>query len=608
MKQTKLENSFYSLPKEESHVDIRQKHELVLNRIISESSFGASVMSKISSDFDTRALTLKEVFGGNDFFQIPYYQRPYAWGDDEIEQLWDDIYSAFKDEDEYYFLGSAILANTGKGYFEVVDGQQRLTTLTILFCVLRDFFLNKLEKTDKNRGKQVRNSIRSWVEDKYRLILITQAQNQNQFEQEILEKTVLPIRSFTKLEKEKPSNKFKNAAIILKKRLDEVNGVDSKNLFNDLVKYIFENVVLITIKCSNRVSAIRLFRTLNTRGLELDLADLTKSYLLSNLENESKRAQFLMSWREIEKTAEDNDETVEDLLTYFGYYLIGAKPKRALNEEFERRFKRKDPNKIVYEIKKFSDYYDEILNTKSKTVGALLYLRDTVLWKTILVTARMKNFPHFKKICNELRRLYYSYWIADYTSAKTRDFSYNLIRSIKKGTSISELRKEIDQKMKEDRVLKWIKTFLEDDVYGYSWLKPLLVMIERAQTDESVYVEYGRNLHIDHILPEQWEKNSYWKKNWKKEDADEWLGDIGNLTLLSGSKNIRASNLEFAKKKAIYKGKGKDGTTSFEITKAISRKSSWKVSDVRARHNLLVKQACTILDIKLPKTAKLENT
>lgn len=152
--------------------------------------------------------------------------------------------------------------------------------------------------------------------------------------------------------------------------------------------------------------------------------------------------------------------------------------------------------------------------------------------------------------------------------------------------------------MKEDNVFEYLNSSLESDAYGYvSWVKPLLLMIEREQTDESVFIEYGRNLHIDHILPEEWEKNKYWRNRWKKDDAEFWLDKVGNLTLLSGRKNIRASNDEFPKKKKIYKGKGIDGTTSFEITKRIVGSPKWTIKEVKERQKWFIKQTKRILDL-----------
>jgi uncharacterized protein with ParB-like and HNH nuclease domain len=119
--------------------------------------------------FKPESKTIKEIFGdAMSFYKMPDYQRPYSWEDEQVEQLWDDIYTAFKNNiddstiDENYFLGSIIIIPKGNE-FDVVDGQQRLTTLTILFCVVRDLFSNV------QSIKLIKNSIIDFVEEKQRL-------------------------------------------------------------------------------------------------------------------------------------------------------------------------------------------------------------------------------------------------------------------------------------------------------------------------------------------------------------------------------------------------------------------------------------------------------
>jgi len=253
----------------------------------------------------------------------------------------------------------------------------------------------------------------------------------------------------------------------------------------------------------------------------------------------------------------------------------------------------------VYELKKFAEFYDDIVNTKSKEIYSLWYLPDNVFWKTVLLAAKVKGALKFKELSKQLRRLYYAYWIANYTTAKTRDFSFKLIKIIKKGAPLGKIQDEMNKKMKEDNVVKWVKEDLEYDAYSNSWLKPLLILIEYGQTDESAIIEYSRNLHIDHILPIEWEKQQYWKRKWKKEKADIWLNKIGNLTLLSGTKNIRASNDPFPVKKKIYKGKGKDGTTAFRITDRITKESNWTEKEAKKRQKWLITETRRILELDL---------
>ncbi len=115
--------------------------------------------------------TIKQIFGDADsYYYVPDYQRPFSWESEQIERLWDDVISAIGDSEKNYFLGPVILIKTEDGY-EIIDGQQRLTTLTILFCVLRDIYYAE--------NRTITNSIQSLVDNKYRLRLITQIHYQN---------------------------------------------------------------------------------------------------------------------------------------------------------------------------------------------------------------------------------------------------------------------------------------------------------------------------------------------------------------------------------------------------------------------------------------------
>jgi uncharacterized protein with ParB-like and HNH nuclease domain len=534
-----------------------------------------------------------KIFGDVDsYYQIPDYQRPYSWNDEEIELLWDDIYSAFESGDESYFLGPMILIRKEDGYFDVVDGQQRLTTLTILFCVLRDLYY----KNDK----KILNTIKSLDREKYRLNLrlLTQPNYQNQFEDEILNGIKFPQNKLTK--KQKEENKFLNAASIFREKLGEI---ENKNeLVVKLVDYILNKVIMITITCSKQSFAIKLFQVLNKRGLDLSHTDLIKSYLYGKLDEKIK-PQFISTWREVETISKQVGEPLEDLFTYYEYYLLARNPKYSLYEELTKHkwFKETNPNKVMYRIKKFIDNFNEISQMESKLIFSFRYLPNQFFWKAILTTAKRKDFDDFEGLCKELRKTYYCYWIAGYTTSKIKQLSFNIISWIKKEKKLDDIKKEIDKKMTDDDVFKLMKENLQNDAYGESWLKPLLVLIEYEQTDNSKisFIELDRNLHVDHILPDKWDSVEYWTKRWKKDQADASLHKLGNLTLLSGKKNIAASNDSFDKKKKIYKGKGFDGTTPFLITQNIIDESNWLKNNVEERQDWIIEQVEKNLDVQL---------
>jgi len=556
-------------------------------------------MSGALGTFKPDTKTLKDVFGGpSSHYQIPLYQRPYNWEDEHIEQLWEDLHSAFQANDDYYFLGPVVLANTNEGHLEVIDGQQRLTTLTILFCVLRDFYFARLRKRDDVLKNQILDAIQSMVDKRYRLRLITQVQYHSIFQHEILDRVTLPKVPLTNAQKQQWRHKFTNAAALLKRYLDTMyhdRGVDA---ISDFVRYILDHVIFVTITCSNRVSAIKVFQIINTRGLELDLADLVKSSLLSRLESDRESREFMSSWSIIESIAERHGESVTDILTYYAYYLLGARPRRSLYEALEKPLRDRSAKDITFDLRTFAEHYDDLQKRYSAQIDLFTYLRDKVYWKTILVTARMVRFQDVEALCRGLVKVYYSYWIAGYTIAKIRDFAFTLIRTLKANRSLARITKAINLKMKKDSVIDYLEESLESDVDNRPWIKPLLICVERAQTDQSLTIAYGQNVQIDHILPIKWRNHEGWKKKWTDEMAEKWIGKLGNLTLLSGPKNIAASDDEFKRKKTIYEGKGKDGLTSFEISKRIVKVSDWTEKEVEARQKWLVGQVSEALRLR----------
>jgi uncharacterized protein with ParB-like and HNH nuclease domain len=552
--------------------------------------------------FKPEAKIIAKIFGDADsYYQIPDYQRPYSWEDEKIEQLWDDLYSAMESGDESYFLGPMVLIRTKDGYFEVVDGQQRLTTLTILFCVLRDLYGSELKKVDEELANRIQDSVRSLVKGTYRLKLITQSNYQLNFEQEILNEVKFPPTKLTK--KQREEEKFINAALIFKEKLEDIEknrGIDGIKKF---AEYILKNVEMITIICSQQAYAIKLFQVLNTRGLELTPADLIKSYLYSNLSEENDKKVFKSTWDRIEDLSKQMEESITDLLTYYEYYLLAQNPKRSLYEELIDKFNGQDPKKIIYDFNKFVNCFYGIYQIDSKSVFALWYLPNQVFWKAILTTAKHIEFDDFDGLCNELRKMYYSYWIAGYTTSKIKQLSFNLISWVKNKERLNKIKGEIDKKMALDNVYKRMNENLQTDVYGEPWLRPLLAVIEYQQTDDSKisFIKLDNKLHVDHILPVKWNEREEWKKLWNEQQATKWLHKIGNLTLLSGEKNIAQQSDPPLKKAEMYK-KEHGGTTAFEISKKIIgklEKGIWTEKDVEERQRWIIEQVETILGVKL---------
>ncbi len=545
----------------------------------------------INEMFKTQAKSIRQIFGDSDsYYQIPDYQRPYSWETQQIEELWDDIFSAMEDNDSNYFLGATILTHTGDDYFEVVDGQQRLTTLTILLCVIRDLFLPK--------DKEITNSIQSLIDGKYRLRLITQSHNQTQFEKEVLAGLKFPTKHLSEEERER--DPFMNAALIFR---DKLKSLKSTERVKQFITYLMNKVVMITIISAKQSFAIRLFQVLNARGLPLGSADLVKSHLYGMCEpDKSKIPQLKQDWIKFEAIGKDVEEDAEGLLTYYGYYVLERNPRTNLYSELvgSKHFKSiSDPTDITNELVKFATCYKEIYNTHSKLLYSFWYLPNAVYWRSILITARFCGYKEFEQLAILLRKLYYGFWISGYTITKIKQTSFNIIGWVKSNKPISYIQKQVDEKLKEDEVHKWVNESLDSDAYFERWLKPLLLLVEYNRTDDSKisFIElWDRNLQVEHILPGKWSTNPAWKKLWDEESATRWLNKLGNLTLLSGKKNVVATNDAFNKKKSVYK-KAHGGLTAFEITKEIADMDDWAEKNVKSRHGELKQEIIKILQV-----------
>lgn len=559
-------------------------------------------MNQISETFKPEAKTIEQIFGDTDsFYYMPVYQRPYSWDKECIEQLWYDILNAYrnnkddKNVDPSYFLGSIVVIKNQNGY-EVVDGQQRLTTLTILFCVLRDMKLNLREENT------ISDSILHWKNNRQRLTLTTHLNNQA-----IFEETIIKSVNFNAKNKEISDNRFLQNAIyftnLIKKSQNPTNE-DYIDDFNDFIRYMLINTIMIRIVCFSESFAIKLFTVLNDRGMDLTATDIIKAHLLQNITDETKRNSFIEVWKRIENTCKLSNESMTNMFNLYLYYLKNENPKNSLQDELKlkEQFKTQDSQTIILDIENFAKNILEInSNNKDKDISMLKYLPHSIYWKSILATAKQVNYLEYQELKSLITKYYYQSWIAGGTSNRIKQTSFNILRKIKLNENILSIKEIILANIKQyDSYLKALET---ENAYYAKWHKPLLLAIEYYQHEEKDFISITNNVHTEHILPSEWSNSNLdWRNHFTAETAKSLLNSLGNLTLLSGIKNIQASNRNFLDKSEIYKGnngKGFDGKTSFEITKMIiDNYSEWTPLSIQERCKWLIDEARKILDIQ----------
>jgi uncharacterized protein with ParB-like and HNH nuclease domain len=532
--------------------------------------------------FKPHSLTIKQLFGDStSLYQIPRYQRPYSWGDEQLEKLWDDLREAQEIEPNY-FLGSVITAKPeeASNYIDIVDGQQRLTTLLIMLCVYRDLYPNiNFDLIENDPFAVDINIIKTCIKynDRFeRLRLKTHSNHESDFQNYVLKegvatKNAKPYKKDLKKE-EDPKFKFMNTSAFFTEKLQEI-GEHEAGIF---INYLFNNVKIIRIDCHSVTFAIKLFQVLNDRGLDLSNSDLIKSFLIGQIHKlydkdvevkKQKENQFMDDWKYCENIAIDTEESLNDLFVIYEYYLLGENPKKSLYDELQKKLENTDPNQAINEFKAFVTHYkNSVYYREDSIMYGFWYLRWSMYWRSIVLTALTVDYQEYEEFLLVFKRYYYINWIAGNTLTKIKQTSFNIIGWLKENQPLDFIKAKLEEGLTDETVQRAVNN-LNGDIYNEPWCKPLLFMIEYNQQDNPNYFNMGeRNIHVEHILPKAYLKNKDWQYFHELEGIDTWINTGANLTLLSGSKNISASNDGFEKKVVAYDRTGNHSRTDTKIT------------------------------------------
>jgi hypothetical protein len=543
--------------------------------------------------FNPDPVKCRELFDGeDDLYQIPRYQRPYSWDGSHIEQLVDDLYESWsEDRDSPYFLGSVILVKEdGDSRYDILDGQQRLTTLSILYAIFNDHFNEYLTDTNK---KRVKTRVRETALDKARLRTDKQAD---------LEKSVLKSIQLDQ------DNRYTAAAEILIDCLEDKFG-DRHEEFNDFFEFVDQNIELIRIISDDLAHAVRLFQTINTRGKALTVSDLTKSYLLSNLEGDEDKDDVIETWQEITTKVDDDYDTLDSILGMYRLYLQQSKAQETRYEELKSEFEGQDPKDIVLDIRDFVVNYNEVDTSGSKEKFILENLSHSLYWKTILIAAKKDDVAYYEELRDELIALYYSYWIGDYTGEKIKIPSIKILSKLRNEESLEEIQEYIENKRSRDNIPGRVRDGLySDNVFNEKWHKSLLIAIEYGLSNSQKVEQIkkrGGGLHIEHVLPKSYdsamEKYDYWEENFSREEASQLRNTLGNLVPLQYDLNSAAAQKPFDEKTTIYRGEKDWPRSSFALTLKLASEDfgKWSPEAIDTYQDYLIERSAELLNLPI---------
>ncbi|GAA7121703.1 DUF262 domain-containing protein [Helicobacter pylori] len=560
------------------------------------------------------------------YYQIPDYQRPYQWTEENCEKLLDDLffsYECYKDSD--YFCGSLVLIATDKDRmtnaetYDIVDGQQRLSTFILLAKVLVTLYHN-LNKTSRDF---LEKSLGDTDEEKReRLDFNTIGSNAKKDFQNALKFLDDPNVSNGKDSTKVKNNYLKNA-IFLKDYLEKKEIKD----INAFIKWLYHKVVFIKTTCPNISMALRIFSVLNARGLPLHAIDVFKVELLKKLAKEKDQEEFVSRWNNLYQKCLDNElKILKDLEkkkkrkekkqdrnaaeTLFSWYLDylnpvtgGKKMEERLADQFEKLDK--TPSEYLDGVEDFYNAYCKILEMPDRYAHLLSYVA-TDSWRVILCTSLLHRYSDqdIEDLKKLLVKFYYQNWVAGKTQSQIGQTCYNIIKALKEKKSIKEdINSIIKEYLDKNKIMK---TFNENLIGNFdkklstknSWLKPILILVEHFMSDDPRPKRIQTNdFHIEHILPQKPDLSSQWVKDFSEEERGLYTHSLANLTLLGGDKNKQASNLDFKDKKKIYMGEeirlNKKRTfkvmTCYNMTKDIAyRYTEWTPKSLEKRKEELI--------------------
>lgn len=523
-------------------------------------------------------------------YEIPPYQRPYSWERENVQQFLDDVWEAYKADDTEYFIGSLITIEKERDRrYDVVDGQQRLTTLNLIFARLREAISNPAAKAQLGQRILPRDALTGETETP-RLLL--RKKDQSFFLKHVLEAKALPE---DRDELEEPQKH-------LAENVEEIDAFcadkDDKTL-RLFTRYLLDKVYVVFVTTDSWKSAYRLFNVLNARGMKLSNADLIKNSLFSQLgAQQAKRSDELEErWIELEQQV-----GIEELDTFFSHHrsaLVGSKARGSLHEEIEPLIKATQGGLFAFldAVLGSAKKYARIVDGEFTDISTLRSLRALQRvgydeWIPALLAylnSPAKGLPE-PEFVGLLEKVTMQNWVRRLGRTARLTVYYQLIAAIQAGKRANEIRL-IFQKNAQN---KEFFELLGGDVYGKPFHLAVLLRLEEAMQDESVTKTYSDHITIEHVLP-QTLTDKYWKDRFTEEEHNVWIHRLGNLAPLSGRKNYRAQNYDFDRKKKIYSDANK--SVSFDLTKEIVDQPEWTVPKIKARQRRLMTMAKEIWTI-----------
>lgn len=539
---------------------------------------------------------VSKVFSNDYVFEIPPYQRPYKWGVEQAEQLLDDLLDWMGTDDtrpvaeiDPYFLGSIVLIKRfSEAKSSVVDGQQRLTTLSILFSALRETVQDPNFRDSLTRYLYQKGDVALGTQNQYRLTLREQ---DAEFFRTYIQNPGGLIQLHPGAILPDSQARLRNNALQLRDRLTAVPELRRQRL----IQLLAQRCYLVVVATEDSTSAFRIFSVLNDRGLDLSHADILKADVIGAIPPHLQ-ISYTKKWEEAENDL--GQEGFKDLFSHIRMIYNPTKLRRTILEEIRDHVKPKaNPSQFVDDLLlPYAAAYDVILHSSyESTHGAeqvnqlLTWLRrvDNNDWQppAIQYLAKHSNDPHLVvRFLKDLDRLAYGLLILRANITERINRYAKVINAIQAGEDLTAAASPLQLTAEEcDRILQT----LDGPLYELTQVRlPVLLRLDQALSGGVASYEYPV-LTIEHVLPQNPAAASQWLAWFPDEqERQRSVHRIGNLALLSRKKNAQAGNFDFDRKKKEYFDR--KGGTPFPLTTQVIQEATWTPTVLAARQAKLV--------------------
>ena len=547
-------------------------------------------------------------------FVIPEYQRPYSWSDDEIITLFEDLweFSIERTQTEgakSYFLG-CVVSYEENGERQIIDGQQRITSL---FLLLRAVF--SMLEGDDNQTDEVKNFIAKikpalWKENEMtgkedRCNILLRSEVVTDSGNEILRK-ILETGNADPKAKDNYSKNY-NKFLELYKEKAVVSGLQ---LYHFILALLNDSILL-PITADDQETALTIFNTLNNRGLPLSDADIFKSYIYKKLDDASKKS-FIQKWKKLETDAAKVDESIQSLFYYHMFYLRAREnDDKSTTPGVRKYYLDKNHNRLsvdviddlanslhLWEVINGRDSIDSECWSENMEIRKVLdclssYTNEFWKYPVSIFYMEHKAKENFEEIFLKFLRKLYVMLITRYLEIPT-------INAVK--ADILKLNVQIinnchpsfyagfeDKKLEKEDDIKAYKQKTDELIIAphRNMVRMLLKLL--AYQDDSQTELLPQYWEIEHIFPQTWDSKYY---NLDENEANDKLEHLGNKLPLEKKLNISASNNYFDKKKSRYKD------SKIAISKKLGDSSldEWNLDNIKTNDIEICKQIKDIFE------------